>query len=177
MAAPYGAEERDFLMPPFLPSPWIILGVFLALLGSFTAGELDGRSRANDKWKVTISAQKQEASNLLNDAYTLKAKQEQADADKARDIDEKHAAELAVANAGRDDFALRLRNARRGQSCGGSGGREADDPGKREGVAGGGGVGLGQTPAVDPIVQARGGVKELVAYANACYLWSMSVGR
>jgi len=128
-------------------------------------------------WRVKVSEQKIEAGKVLATALQNNRVKENKDAENARNIDEMYQTMLADAYAGRDDFAERLRIARRGASCPNPGSTEATNPSKPQDPSGSGDVGLGQAPAVDPLLQARDGVKALVAFAKGCHARLLEVGR
>jgi len=128
-------------------------------------------------WKAAIAEQKAEAAAKLTELTERARKKENEDAENARNVEAVYNAMLADAFDGRDDFARRLRIARRGASCGGTGSSAPVDTGRAADVASGGEVGLGQPVAVDPLLQARDGVKALVAYTVACHQRITEIGR
>ncbi len=122
---------------------------------------------------AAIEKQNAEASKALLDLTEKHRKQEQADADKSREIDSVYQSMVNDAYAGRDDFAKRLRIARR-TSCGGPGTAEAANPSISQEPAAVSESGLS---ADDIGLRIRDGALELQRYAVACHDWALSVGR
>ena len=52
-------------MMPGLPNPWIMLGVVLALIGAFVAGNVHGHNAEKLVWQAAIEKQKDEAAQSL----------------------------------------------------------------------------------------------------------------
>lgn len=125
-------------------------------------------------WEAALAEQKADAARTLSAAVERNRLLEAQHAENARKIDETHNAELAAANASRDQFAKRLSIAR-GRACSGSPAAvEAPDPGVSAEPAGSGDSRPGQP---DPGNRLRELTKELQAYAKACHAFAIEVGR
>jgi hypothetical protein len=148
--------------------------IALALIGWTTGVYFYATNHEARIWKTAIAEQKVEAEKILAEAYASKARQEQADADKAREVDSVYQAMVNDAYAGRDAFADKLRSARRGQSCGSASTGQAADPSISPSVAG---VSDDGSRESDPASRLRDSVLELQRYAKACHSWALSVGR
>lgn len=126
------------------------------------------------KWKAAYAAQEQVAGALLNNAYAEKAEAEKKSNDKAREVDEKYAQDMAAADAGRDDFNKRLRDAKR-RACGGSPPTgQAVNPGIGTEPTG---SGDGRSGEPNSASRLRDYALALQRYAVACHEWAVSVGR
>jgi len=125
-------------------------------------------------WRVKVSEQKIEAGKVLATALQNNRVKENQDAENARKVDENHAKDLAAATASRDDFANRLRIARRGASCPNPGSTEAPDPGISPDPAS---ISNDGPRGPDPALSLRDAALELQRYARACHSWALEVGR
>lgn len=146
----------------------------LAFIGWTTGVYFFATSHEARIWKTQIAEQKAEAGKVLSDALGRVREKENADADTARQIDQDHAAELKSIADSRDDFANRLRTARRGSSCGNTSGTKAADPSISENPANGSDDRYG---SADPGNRLRDAALSLQVYAKACHSWALSVGR
>ncbi len=161
-------------MPLWLLANWklIAAGAFYAVsLIVVGAGVHNYVSRG---YEAAISAQKAEAATKLSELTKRARKKENEDAENARNIDAVYQAMLSDAYAGRDDFDKRLRIARRGQGCGGTGSGAPSDTGERTDPAAVSEHGPGSP---DPAHDLRNAALELQRYAKACHSFAVSVGR
>lgn len=149
----------------------------LAFVGWTTGVYFYSANHTDLKWKAAYAAQAVEAGKVLSTALQRVRDKENADAESALKIDQDHATELRSIADSRDDFASKLRDARRGASCRNNPSPKTADPGKPSGATEISDVGLGQALAVDPGIQARDGVRELVAFTKACHDFALKVGR
>ena len=159
---------------PFIPPQYRYLALGLALV-AYTLGVVYiSTNHERRAWVARIEAQKAEAAQALADATERNRQIEAEHAAQARTIDEKHAAEMADALASRDDFAERLRLARR--RAGSCSGVPSPTPtaGVSENPAGSGDDGPREP---DPAITLRDASLSLQSYAKACHSWATSVGR
>lgn len=125
-------------------------------------------------WQADMATQERTASALYIDALNTKAAVERANTDLARKVDQDAADAQVAADAGRDDFARRLHDAR----------SWARGPGTGCGKAASASVGA-EPAAVsepgpgspDPGSRLRDAALELQRYARACHEWAVGVGR
>lgn len=157
-----------------IPPQYRLLAAFGGAVGLLAVGAWIGHTWTERRWVAAVEAQKAEAAKVLAEAIERNRLKEAADAENARRIDESHAADLAAARASADDFAERLRIARRGARCPSPGSAQAANTGVSAEPAGSSDSRPGQP---DPGNRLRAAVKELQAYAVACHNWSLEVGR
>lgn len=157
-----------------MPHPYLILAAVIAFLGAYMGGNLHGHRAERIVWEKALAEQKAEAGKVLANALQRVRDKENQDAETARRIDETHAHELAVANAGLADFERRLRETRRRASCGNTPATPAVNPGISADIAPGGDDG---SRTNDPASSLREAALDLQRYALACHSWAKGVGR
>lgn len=157
-----------------IPPQYRLLAALGAAVALLAAGAWTGHTWTERRWEAAVARQEAEAARMEAASIERNRAKEAQDAENARRIDESHAAELASIRATADDFAERLRIARRGARCPSPGATQADNPGVSAEPAGSSDNGSGQP---DPGNRLRAAVKELQAYAVACHSWSLEVGR
>lgn len=146
----------------------------LAFIGWTTAVYFYATGHEARKWEAAHAALKAEAADTLTKATQAARDKENADAERARQVDEVYQAMLNDAYAGRDSFNERLRIARRGQSCADTASGQAAHPRGGENVAPLSNDGPGGS---DPAGRLRDAALELQRYAVACHSWAIQVGR
>lgn len=164
-----------------IPNPWLILAVLLALGGVYAGGSLSGHRAERLAWEAATERLKAEAAATLADANARAAAKDQANAETARNLEERHAHELEMVNAARGDAAQRLTvSLRRLAQCGSGG------PGAVPLAADGAGVPAGGSPGGPDglpdrvgsrIAELGSGANKLAATVRGCVEWAKSVGR
>lgn len=157
-----------------IPPQYRLLAALGAAVALLAAGAWTGHTWTERRWVAAVAKQEAEAAKVVAAAIERNRAKEAQDAENARRIDESHAAELASIRATADDFAERLRIARRGARCPSPGTTQAANTGIGAEPAGSSDNGSGQP---DPGNRLRELTKELQAYAKACHAWAVQVGR
>lgn len=159
-------------MPLFLLANWkwlittaatVVLGIMLA----FSKAEVSSL-------KLAIAEQKIEAANVLAAETAKAAAADARNAELANKLDQTYAQALKDAADSRDDFARRLRLARRGARCDSPTAPETPDPGISPHTSPGSDGGSGES---DLALYLRDAALELQRYAIACHSWANQVGR
>lgn len=165
-------------MPLWLLSNWkllaaavpaVILGIWLGVV-----------KMENTNLRLQIANLKLAQAQLAADSAQVAADAEKRArdaenkaAEAARSIDEQHAKDTAAADAGRADFAVRLRNAKASARCN-SLPTPADHPSLGADTASGGDGGL---RSADSGNRLRNAALSLQAYAKAAQAFALSCGR
>ncbi len=159
-----------------MPNPYAILaalGVSIALIiGAFFYGE----HISSLSWKSATAKLEATAAQTLADANAKSAAKDAANAELSRNLDETHAKAIADIDSTRADFASRLRDAQRRQSCPRQLPSAAAAAGVPASPATGSDAGRG---CFDPVAvqHVRDAMKKLQADVLGAVSWANQVGR
>ncbi len=164
-----------------IPSPYLALAGLLALLGAFVGGDLYRGRQDKITYDGAIAGLQRDAAATLAAANARAAAQDQANAETARNLEERHAHELEMVNAARGDAAQRLTvSLRKLAQCGSGGPGPVPAPAPGASVpAGGSPGGDGGLPdrAGERLAELGTGANKLAATVRGCVEWARSVGR
>lgn len=163
-------------MIPGLPNPYVLLAAVGLWLASLIGAALWYGGVVETRWEAAVATQKAEAAATLTALTEAARKKETEDAENARNIDATHAAALAAAAAGRDEFERRLRVERRRSGSCGTPASGPVDPGVGADAAAGGEPGFREFNNRRAL-ELRDAALELQAYAKSCHAFALSVGR
>lgn len=165
---------------PFLPSPWLILGVILALAGAWIHGRHAGAENVRADWMLEVAESDRRHAAELAALEKENAAIAAAQAEATRNMEAAYAQRRAADDAGRADFERRLAERLRASNARPPGcelPRAAPDPGAAQGDAAGGDIEF-RGIDIEGVQRVRAVGLELQRLVReVCVPWAHSVGR
>lgn len=164
---------------PGLPNPWLILGVVIALGGSWVHGNWKGREAVRMEWRAEVNEANATAMKERARIDAENAAKDLAAAEYTRDLEAQYASEIEDMRRSGDNFRRvlnqRLRDAE--ARCSGSVvPSTTPDPRDVQDASNGGDAGRGR-PDFEGADRLRNVAKTLQAQVKQCYAWMQEHGR